>query len=1024
MALNILKRIERACINPMEAVASLLEPGAPLDLDILSTVASSVDDLSQPAAVRESAVAVLWEFATRPDCYLFCEQVLASGCPDIAKFAVLSSLESVARECWKQLDPDRKHSIRSCLIACIGDSAISHALVPKISSVLLHAIHCEYPDEWPTFLDDVIGYCHDCRRWFRFLADFLADTFFLPVATFSVVHRNISDAVARVTADIAAHFPAIVELILLIFREPYDSVLVQSAGAAFLRLIRFFVGPEFFQSKPFEEICALLQDRPDLAVETIPVLTESLASLYVPQERQDSVRGLFVMIMHALEKFIAPVLKTAAIMSNDSFLSSVISGLSCLVSHYFPSVFDAEMAPVFFRMIEFVIAITDAADLDVFESYLIPFWNVIAEREELFHSAEFAPFFPVLLDRFLHKMPSPFVHSSYQNADGEIEIHFTEQSGVVNSFLIRQIVAHNRESALGLMETVLQECAEGHDFEGICRICYALGAFVNPSLSKENCEFAVLLTRSLLSIYTSVESFDDRATIAIGIGVFFADISPMLVSCVPLLRVVVDQLLDFMVMGNSLLQEATVFSLSRILRSTVVNRERAGTVAVSQLFNDLFDRIPQILQSLSQYAIRSFFSLLQQYQFTGFTPRSDRLITLVSDRLEELMSSTDFKSPAVFEELGTYFLVLATSSALYSRQATPFFQAVLPRYFDLSKYILNVLQQCSVDSPLFESIRKAKQDLLFFFGKAVRIPFGDLFTTDFFLFFIDDFFESEPTFRSPASLTLFCSAIQNDSIWNQRPMLEQLFVKVIAPVESMLQSSFEEFAAFSVPLSNLLIDLVEKRLPQLREMDDGSISYVFQILLFQITMPSEGQMVLINRMAILFDFVQLAHGPEAAEGLLTEFGFPILEVIFEMIFRSPKTPDVLGLSEAMHVILGHSFFQQNSSAFCDLIYKVAPECRPEIAQRLIIEIYAEKTSAYLETLRSAMLEVRSIRPRQSLEIFSRAKADVIEAIRIGSERVRQEQAAAAKREEQSALPLEFGALPAAIQGFSIGHGPL
>jgi hypothetical protein len=131
-----------------------------------------------------------------------------------------------------------------------------------------------------------------------------------------------------------------------------------------------------------------------------------------------------------------------------------------------------------------------------------------------------------------------------------------------------------------------------------------------------------------------------------------------------------------------------------------------------------------------------------------------------------------------------------------------------------------VLQECPVDSPLFESIKRAKQDLLCFLGKAGRIPFGDLFMTDFSLFLIDDLlnFELEPTFRSPDGLKLWCSTIQIDSIWNQPPILDQLVDKVIAPVE---------FAAFLLPLSNLLINLVQKRVSQLRDMESGSISYVF-----------------------------------------------------------------------------------------------------------------------------------------------------------------------------------------------------
>jgi hypothetical protein len=78
----------------------LLVPGTPIDLALLSDVASSIDDLSVDEQTRSSANALLIQFSERPDVFLHVDSVVNSDCPSIAKFAVLLSLERVAQDCW------------------------------------------------------------------------------------------------------------------------------------------------------------------------------------------------------------------------------------------------------------------------------------------------------------------------------------------------------------------------------------------------------------------------------------------------------------------------------------------------------------------------------------------------------------------------------------------------------------------------------------------------------------------------------------------------------------------------------------------------------------------------------------------------------------------------------------------------------------------------------------------------------------------------------------------------------------
>jgi hypothetical protein len=57
-----------------------LQVRPPIDLTLLTAIVSSVNDLSQSACARESAIALLMEFSSRPALHLYSEQLLKSDC--------------------------------------------------------------------------------------------------------------------------------------------------------------------------------------------------------------------------------------------------------------------------------------------------------------------------------------------------------------------------------------------------------------------------------------------------------------------------------------------------------------------------------------------------------------------------------------------------------------------------------------------------------------------------------------------------------------------------------------------------------------------------------------------------------------------------------------------------------------------------------------------------------------------------------------------------------------------------------
>jgi hypothetical protein len=161
----------------------------------------------------------------------------------------------------------------------------------------------------------------------------------------------------------------------------------------------------------------------------------------------------------------------------------------------------------------------------------------------------------------------------------------------------------------------------------------------------------------------------------------------------------------------------------------------------------------------------------------------------------------------------------------------------------------------------------------------------------------------------------------------------------------------------------------------------------------------------MSRLSTVFFALEAAYGPDAAAPLLAEFAVPILETSFQVILNAGRGTDVFGLAAAIRMILSHPFMKKNPEALVDLIFRIAPACRPDVAQTLITQAYdGTDLVALLETLRSLMLEMRSINPGESVEMFSRARAEVMDRITaLGVDQRDEDQAADASAAELSGI---------------------
>jgi hypothetical protein len=939
----------------------LLIPDSPVDLALLSEVAMSISDLTLDGAARSSANEILVEFAARPDAFLHVDPILNSDCPPIAKFAVLLSLEEVARDCWSRLPQAERQSLRECLLGQFANPAVPDDLLTKVIDVLIYILESEYPEEWPTFLSETIGHCYDspedCRRWFRLIAE-LVDT-----AMNDRDNLFYSQCAQRIQSDIAAHFDELGDLMLLVIRESADTLLVRRVLSTVSKLIRWLSGPEFFQSQLFADICHTVAGRPDLAVEAIPVLTESFTFLYIQRDNQTCVGTFFGLIVGALDG-----LDLAELAQNEFFLTSLSNGFTCVVSHYFQCVSESAS---FGRMVQMMLDLTQMTGDEAFDAHFNRFWSALIDKDD---DAFLGDVYPVILDQYLRKMPSPFAKVVQTDPEtGREEVHVTDQFLPTGQFAMRKIIAKDRPFAISAMNSLLAEFVGLENFEGVGRLCFCLGSFVDYDVNEENCSLAAGLLRQLFQICSSISDFDGKVPVAIGIGVFIADISHILVCSSALLQAVFRQLLDFLVSDSYVLQEATLLALFRTLRFIAVDRDHLDKDLIAHLFDDLFERVPQVLETFSDTMIRDFFMKMQAPVFNQFTIRSERLLTLASERIDLLLS--DLQTSASYDQLATYFLAFSSSWTMNWRQSAAFLASVFPRYIEFYKFISRTLPDAG---DLFDAMKDVKNILTDLFAKAVASPVEGLLPTELFAILLADFAGGDATTRSHATLSLFSNSLSLD-VWDQPEMLQQLFDNLVLPTEEMLSYAFDANYCFYQPFAELLLELLQKRLSVLERLEWNAVGYLFDKLIGLISIPCDGRDSLISRIPVQFDVIEYADGEDVLNTLLDRYAITILEVFFQVVFHYGVKTDIFGVICAIQSLLAHPFMKTKVTDVCELVFTLVPTIHADVAQALITNAYEPMNSVqFLESLKAVMLDLRMVTPVQSLDAFDGVRARVIE----------------------------------------------
>jgi exportin-1 len=147
----------------MEAIGQkLLDFSQPFDVDALEQVVSCMNDPRSPH--QRIANEIMVALQNHQDAWTRASDILEKSTSPLTKFFGLQVLEDAIKYRWKVLPKDQREGIKGYIVGKLlqlsSDEATmrrDRTFIHKMDLVLVQVLKHEWPQNWPTFITDIVN---------------------------------------------------------------------------------------------------------------------------------------------------------------------------------------------------------------------------------------------------------------------------------------------------------------------------------------------------------------------------------------------------------------------------------------------------------------------------------------------------------------------------------------------------------------------------------------------------------------------------------------------------------------------------------------------------------------------------------------------------------------------------------------------------------------------------------------------------------------------------------------------------
>jgi exportin-1 len=549
--------------------------------------------------IQKQAQQKLTEFKSNPDAWLMVDKILREATYLPTKYAGLQVLDDVIMTRWKVLPRDQCQGIRNFVVEQIIEASQSEdslkqqrLFVDKLDLTLVNILKQEWPQNWPTFINEIISSCHSslsiCENNMAILRLLSEEVFdFSQDQMTSTKAKNLKTTMCN-------EFSQIFQLCLEILTTAEHTNLIRATLKTLLRFLNWIPLGFIFETKLIDTLVERFLDVPEFRNLTMKCLTE-IGGLQMGQQFQydEKLVQLFTTTLNSVSKMIplSTDLREVYAKSNSRD-QEYIQNLSLFLCNFFSVHLNViEKIPNVDYLTHghyYLILISQIDDREIFKICL-EYWTKLVQElyEEMqqlpitdvnplvsmgvsglsnggaphpstlanypLRKHKYAQILSNLRSVMVEKMVRPEEVLIMENDEGEIVRTFVKESDTIQLYkTTRECLVYLTHLDVvdteNIMSDKLQKQVDGSEWSwNNCNtLCWAIGSISGAMNEETEKRFLVTVIKDLLGLTEMKRGKDNKAVVASNIMYIVGQYPRFLKAHWKFLKTVVNKLFEFM----------------------------------------------------------------------------------------------------------------------------------------------------------------------------------------------------------------------------------------------------------------------------------------------------------------------------------------------------------------------------------------------------------------------------------------------------------------------------------------------
>mmetsp|Transcript_40781 Transcript_40781/g.49653 ORF Transcript_40781/g.49653 Transcript_40781/m.49653 type:complete len:1093 (-) Transcript_40781:637-3915(-) len=639
----------------MESAAQrLLDPSVEFDVSLLDSVITTAYDPVHPQ--RSAANKVLMSLQQNPDLWTKSDTILERSSNPQARFFGLQILDDAIKTRWKILPTEQREGIKNYIVNKIitissSDSSMQteRVLISKLNLTLVEILKQEWPQNWPTFISDLVGssktsevLCENNMQILKLLSEEVFD--------FSR-DQMVTEKVKRMKESLNGEFSSIYHLCEFILEHSQKPSLLRVTLQTLQRFLTWIPLGFIFQTQLIDVLLNKFFPEPMFRNNALECLTEIGNLSDLGSEYDPLFQKLFTGFLVRLGEIFSPETDIAPAFENGSeddcvFIQRLALFLSGFVKAHLRVLEKPESQQGLLQGLFYLVRVSEVPDTEIFRICLEA-WHMLAQdlyladhkmgtsgtqgisQNQILNLSSngdlnkatsgsrkymYGSVLTGARQVMISKMAKPEEVLIVEDENGDIVRETTKDTDVIAQYKTMRetlvFLTHlNCADTESIMLAKLTEQVDGSrwSWNNLNTLCWAIGSISGAMSEDEEKRFLVTVIKDLLGLCEQKRGKDNKAVVASNIMYVVGQYPRFLKAHWKFLKTVVNKLFEFMHESHPGVQDMACDTFLKISNKCKRKFVTLQADEPSPFICELVDSLPSIISDLEPHQIQAFY---------------------------------------------------------------------------------------------------------------------------------------------------------------------------------------------------------------------------------------------------------------------------------------------------------------------------------------------------------------------------------------------------------------------------------